>query len=223
MIATTIDFARARRTMVDTQIRVNDVTDPPLIAAFLAVPREAFVADSWHSLAYLDADIDAAGDTGRALMKPMVLAKLIQALAIRPGDKVLSIGGGTGYGAALCARLDASVTALEDTKALTDAASMALAKADSSKVTLVTGPLADGHADGAPFDAILVEGAVEAIPDRLIAQLAEGGRLVAILGEGRAAKAVLYHKTNGEIGSRPLFDAALKPLPGFAVERGFVF
>lgn len=219
-----MDFARARRTMVDTQIRVNDVTDPTIIEALLAVPREDFVPESRRELAYLDDDLPVVepehGKPGRYLMEPMILAKMLQAANLTPDGKVLHIGAATGYTSAVLARLVAHVTAVEEDSAL---AAVARDKLAGATVTVIEGPHAEGAAAGAPYDVILIEGSVERVPDGLFGQLAEGGRLVAVVGQGRAAKCIVYTQLNGETSALPVFDAALPPLPGFWVPCGFVF
>lgn len=220
-----IDFARARRTMVDTQIRVNDVTDARIIEALLSVPREAFVPEARRELAYIDDDVAvneaANGRPARYLIELMVLAKMVHAAAIGPDDAVLDIGVATGYSSAVLARIAASVVALEEDEALVGAARQALA--GSGNVTVVAGPLAAGAAQQGPYDAILLEGAVEVVPEALFSQLKDGGRLVAVVGAGRAAKCLVHTRISDEISARPIFDAAIPPLPGFAAVRGFVF
>jgi protein-L-isoaspartate(D-aspartate) O-methyltransferase len=220
-----IDFARARRTMVDTQIRVNDVTDARIVDALLSVPREAFVPEARRELAYIDDDLavsDAAdGKPSRYLIELMVLAKMLNAAAIEPDDTVLDVGTATGYSAAILARLAAQVVAVEENEALAETARKILA--DVHNLTVVSGPLAEGAPQQAPYDVILLEGAVETVPAALLEQLREGGRLVAVVGKGRAAQCRVYTRINGETSARPIFDAALPPLPGFEVARGFVF
>jgi protein-L-isoaspartate(D-aspartate) O-methyltransferase len=223
------DFATMRRMMVDGQIRPSDITDPRLIEAMLDIPREDFLPAGkieLAELAYLDRDLPVgAGEGGaaRRLLKPMVLAKMIQALDIQDGDAVLDVGCLSGYSSALLGRLARSVTALEDDTALANAARAALARVGASNVTVVQGRLPDGWRAGAPYDAILVGGAVEVAPEALFGQLREGGRLVCIRGGGPAAKAMLYRLDFGDIGGRPVFDAAAPVLPGFAAPAGFVF
>ncbi|MBN8937839.1 MAG: protein-L-isoaspartate O-methyltransferase [Rhizobiales bacterium] len=220
-----IDFARARRTMVDTQIRVNDVTDARIIEALLSVPREAFVPEARRELAYIDDDVAvneaAGGKPARYLIELMVLAKMVHAAAIGPDAAVLDIGVATGYSSAVLARIAASVVALEEDEALAAAARQSLAGAGN--VTVVTGALAGGAPQQGPYDAILLEGAVEVVPEALFSQLKDGGRLVAVVGTGRAAKCLVHTRISSEISARPIFDAAIPPLPGFAAERGFVF
>lgn len=215
-----VDTAQARRAMVDSQVRPNDVTDLRIIAAMLEVPRERFLPAARQSTAYLDRDAPV-GETGRALLKPMVLAKLVQAAEVAPGDRVLDIGCASGYSSAILGRLAASVTALEQDAALARMASDALA--GSGNVKVASGALTAGWADAAPYDAILLQGAVEFLPGSLLAQLGEGGRLVAIIGRGPLGKATLYRMAGGHASASPLFDAAAPMLPGFVKPPAFVF
>lgn len=212
------DYSTARRMMVDSQIRTSDVTDPRVISAFQNVPREKFVAPSMTALAYLDIDVPVADGGSRRMLKPMVLAKLIQAAEIEPGDRVLIVGCATGYSAAIVASLASSVIALEDDSTLADRA-----KKNLSKVELVRGPLPAGWPAGAPYDAILIDGAIEVMPDSFRSQLREGGRLVCVLGRKPPARAFLYRWIEGELSGRPIFDAMAPLLPGFAEQPAFVF
>ncbi len=218
------DFAALRRTMVDTQIRPSDVTDRPLIQAMLEVPREHFVPKESASLAYLDLDMPVGGEgklASRRLLKPMVLAKMLQALEIAPGEQALDVGCATGYAAAVLVQLAGSVVALEEDEVLVHEARATLK--GIGNVEVVQGRLTDGHAAVAPYDVILVEGAIEIEPEQLCAQLADGGRLVCIRGIGPAAKATLYRRDLDDISSRAIFDAAAPQLPGFAKPAAFVF
>ncbi len=217
------DFAAARRNMVDGQVRTADVTDLRIISAMQEVPRERFVAPAMAQLAYLDLDLPAGeGATGaRRLLKPMVLAKLIQAADLAATDRVLDVGCVTGYAAALLARVAGEVVALEQDAALIARARAALAGA--ANVSVVAGPLSQGWAQGAPYDAILMEGATEIAPETLLRQLKAGGRLVCVLGAGPGAKATLFRRAGAEVGSRPLFDAGAPLLPGFVKPPAFAF
>lgn len=214
------DFATLRRTMVDGQIRTADVTDRLLIQAMLDVPRERFAPPGQEKLAYLDLDLPA-GPGGRRLLKPMVLAKMLQALELSAGAQVLDVGCATGYAAALMARLGASVVALEEDPGLAEQARANLAGFDRVKV--VEGPLVAGDAGRAPYDAILVEGAIELDPDALCRQLADNGRLICIRGAGPASRAVLYRRDADDVTPRTVFDAAAPGLPGFARPAAFSF
>jgi protein-L-isoaspartate(D-aspartate) O-methyltransferase len=214
------DSATLRRMMVDGQIRTAGVTDRPLIEAMLDVPRERFAPPAQAGLAYLDIDLPA-GEGARRLLKPMVLAKMLQALDLAPQSRALDVGCGTGYAAALLAQLCGSVVALEHQPALVRNANANLSGLDT--VAVVEGPLADGCASRGPYDAILVEGAIEIEPERLCRQLADGGRLICIRGTGPGAKATLYRRDADEITQRSVFDAAGPALPGFAKPAAFAF
>jgi protein-L-isoaspartate(D-aspartate) O-methyltransferase len=210
------DFAAARRFMVDGQVRTNDVTDQRIIGAMLDLPRERFVEPG---IAYLDLDVAVA--PGRRMLKPMVLAKLVQAAGVDGTDRVLDVGCATGYSTALLGRLAGEVTGLEESDALAGVAAQNLR--DAANVKIVTGAFRDGWAAAAPYNVILVNGAVEVVPKTLCGQLADGGRLVCIHGSGPAGKATLYLRTGAEIGSRPLFDAVAAALSDFVKPPAFVF
>jgi protein-L-isoaspartate(D-aspartate) O-methyltransferase len=216
-----IDFSKARRMMVDGQIRPNGVTDRDLLGALLDVPRECFVPAELASVAYLDRDI--AIDPKRALLKPMVLARMIQAAEVRANDAVLDVAGGTGYASAILARLAGAVVALEDESERTRRCGDILAQMAVANVTAVCGPLDAGWPARAPYDVILVNGACETEPRGLLGQLKEGGRLIGILGSGPDAKAMIFRSDRGEIGSRALIDAAAPALTAFARPAAFVF
>lgn len=219
-----IDFATARRTMVDCQVRPTDVTDRELLAAMLLIPRERFVPAELAGVAYLDRDLLV--DPKRALLKSMVLARMIQAAELETSDRVLDVACGTGYSSAILARLSASVTALEDDADRSRRCGEILAQLaplGTRNVTAVCGPLEAGWPAGAPYDAILVNGACETEPHGLLGQLKEGGRLIAVMGTGPDGKATLFRKDRGEIGSRALFDAGAPALPAFAKAPAFVF
>ena len=215
------DAAAARRLMVDGQIRTADVTNPNLIAAMQAIPREQFVPAAMADQAYRDGDVSLG--QRRALLRPIVLAKLIQGADVRPGDQVLDIGCGTGYSAAVLAHMGAAVVALEEDADLARRAEIALAGIGAAQVTVVRGPLTAGWPAAAPYDLILLDGAIEVAPDALGRQLKPNGRLAAVFGRGPAAKAMIYRRIEGHLVGRPIFDAAAPPLPGFAAPPAFVF
>jgi protein-L-isoaspartate(D-aspartate) O-methyltransferase len=213
------DFAAARRHMVDGQVRTADVTDHRIISAMLEVPRERFVPADATGLAYLD--LGQAVGSGRCLLKPVVLARLIQAADLASSDRILVVGCSTGYAAAVLGHIAGQVVALEQDDKLTSAAQAALAT--QPNVTVAKGPLVDGWAAGGPYDAILLDGAVELVPDSFRRQLKDGGKLVCVLGGQAQPSAMLYRRSGEELGGRAIFDAAASPLPGFAKTPVFAF
>jgi protein-L-isoaspartate(D-aspartate) O-methyltransferase len=219
-----VDFAQARRIMVDGQLRTFDVNDIPLLDAMDSVPRELFVLPGREELAYIDQDVLVGdGAERRYMLSPMILGRLVQALGIDAGDRVLDVACGRGYASAVFSELGARVTALEADDALAGAARQSLSAAGAGSVAVVTGPLEQGYADNAPYDAILINGAVEVRPEALLQQLAEGGRLACVKGRGRAARATLYVRTGDAIGERALFEAAAPLLAPFVQVPGFTF
>jgi len=220
------DFAAARRQMVDSQIRTCDVTDPRLIAALLDVPRELFVPGNLAGVAYLDGEVPLTaamdGRSPRCLLRPMVLAKLIQAAEIGAGDHVLEIGCTTGYVSAVLARIAGSVVALDESPDLLRRARSNLAELGIGNVTVVQGPLKSGWAATAPYDAIILSGATEIVPADLARQLKDGGRIACVLGSA-PGMAMVYRCMHGEISGRPVFNAAAPVLPGFSATPEFVF
>lgn len=217
-----IDFAAARRRMVDGQIRVNNVTDLDVITAMLELPREAFVPPAQAPIAYSDGEIPI--DAGRCLLKPMVLARLVQGADVEPGARALDVACGTGYSSALLARLGATVVALEDDAERERRCAETLARVHAGNITTVCGPLEAGWAELGPYDVILVNGRLEVEPQRLFQQLKEDGRLLGVFGSGPLGKATMYRREKGEVGGgRPLFDAAAPALPAFARTPAFVF
>lgn len=216
-----IDFAAARRNMVDGQVRTADVTDLRIQSAMLEIARENFVPPDSAGLAYLDLDLPVGKAGSRRLLKPMVLAKLIHAADIASSDRVLDVGCATGYAAAVLARLAGEVVALDEDTDLARAAKSALAA--QTNVTVVSGPLTSGWPKAAPYDVILLEGATEVAPQAFLRQLRDGGRLVCVLGGGPGAKAMLYCRSGQELGGRPIFDANAAVLPGFAKPPTFAF
>lgn len=215
------DSALARRMMVDGQIRTADVHNPDLIAAMLDVPRERYVPHALAGQAYTDGELDLGN--GRAMLAPMVFAKLLEAAQLSGGERVLDVGCGIGYSAAIIARLAASVVALEEDAALTRQAQAALAGSGGASVVVVQGALAAGWPAAGPYDFILLDGAAEVVPDALGRQLKPGGRLACVFGRAPATKATLFRVAEGRLVGRPIFDAAAVTLPGFRAAPTFVF
>ncbi|MGB6321141.1 MAG: protein-L-isoaspartate O-methyltransferase [Xanthobacteraceae bacterium] len=216
------DTTTPRRMMVDGQVRTADVTNLDLIAAMLAVPREQFVPPPLAGQAYLDSDIPLGA--GRALLKPMVLAKLIQGAQVSASDHVLDVGCGTGYSSAVLSHLVGSVVALEEDTTLARRAQGALSAGHgAANVTVAIGPLTAGWPAAAPYDLILLDGATEITPEVLGRQLKPDGRMACVLGRAQTGKAMIYRMIEGHLVGRPIFDAAAPLLPGFAATPTFVF
>ena len=213
-----ITAAEMRSAMIDSQLRTNDVIDPAVIGAMAVVPREAYVPSALAGVAYTDRAI-ALGH-GRALNAPLVTGRMLVAAAVRPGMRVLLVGGATGYTAALLARLGAEVHAVEENAELMATAQAATADAN---IHWVQGPLAAGAPGDAPFDRIIVEGAIETLPAALARQLADGGRLVAARREGAVTRLVEGVSVGGTVALRSFADMDVAPLPGFAAPTGFQF
>ncbi|MBR0671181.1 protein-L-isoaspartate O-methyltransferase family protein [Neoroseomonas soli] len=218
-----MDFAEARRYMVDGQLRPNRVEEPRILAALRELPRERFAPAALAARAYADADLPLPG--GRAMLKPLVIARLVQLAALKRGERALVLGAGTGYGAALFAAIGGTVTAVEADPALLSIARAALAAAaPADSVTLVEADPARGHAAGAPYDVILIEGGVAEVPRAIEEQLAEGGRLVTVgLAGGPPGRALLVRRAGGAYSATQEFDAHAPALPGFAGAAAFAF
>ncbi|MBL8672430.1 MAG: protein-L-isoaspartate O-methyltransferase [Alphaproteobacteria bacterium] len=227
------DYVRLRKTMVESQLRPNKVIDQRVIGAFESVPREAFAPQSLRGVAYMDEDLHL-GD-GRYLIEPMVLARLLQAAEIGPDDVVLDIGCGSGYSAAVIAKLASTVVALESDPELAREATARLADLGIDNAVVVQGPLEIGFPKQAPYQAVVLEGAVHEVPTAILQQLAPNGRCVAVQQAGSPASsfsglkgggvghAVRMQRTGSNVASRILFDAQVPPLPGFARQAAFVF
>ena len=215
MVSTALDWdASAQRLkMVNGQLRVCDVNDLDLLAAFLDIPREAFVAPEMTRFAYLDSDQPSLGSPTRRLLPPTVLARLIQAAEVKPGERVLDVGGGAGYGAAILEHLGARVVAVESDPGA--AAAARKLSAGRAGIEVVEGDLASGAKGRGPFDVIVVEGAFEVPPDSLLAELAGDGRLVGVDARGRAPEAVLIERLATGFGRRALFETPAATLEGF--------
>ena len=216
------DYAALRANMVATQVLTDGVSEERLLDAFRAVPREQFVPADKVGIAYAEAPVELA--PGRWLLTPRSFAKLLQLAEIRSGETVLDIGCATGYSTAVIARVARSVTGLELDATLLRVASEMLHRSGVSNATIVQGALVDGHRSGGPYDVIVIEGGVEVVPDSLLAQLAEGGRLVAVAQRESMGKAVIFLNEDGRHGHRFDFHASEKSvLPGFRQPAAFVF
>lgn len=217
-------FSTARLKMVDGQVRPSDVTDIRILDAMLAVPREAFVPESKRALAYLDLDLDVSeGQTKRFLIKPVVLAKMLQAAEIKPTDRVLVVGCASGYAAAVIAQFAGQVTATESDSALATKAVAILAQNGCGNVAVRTVAAADGDPANGPYDVIVVNGATEVVPERLYGQLQDGGRLVGVFATSQPQRATLVTRSHGDFGHRALFDVTAPVLPGLEQLPAFVF
>ncbi len=215
-------FDAARVHMIESQIRTNKVSDDRLLAAIAEIRRELFVPEQLQPVAYVDDDLPLGG--GRYLMEPMVAARLLQAASVERADIALVVGAGAGYEAAVLARLARAVVALEEDPQLAKRARAALVDHGIAAVSVVEGPLASGYRQRAPYDVIMFGGAVAEVPNEIVAQLAEDGRLVAVVkAAGGIGRATLTTKTGGVIARRVMFDAATPLLPGFQRKPTFVF
>ena len=220
--------ADRRKTMVDCQLRTFEVTDLAVLDAFMTTPREAFMASADLAVVYSDSAQTVSSDGhSRSLLTPMVLARLIQAADIDRGSRVLDVGGGAGYSAAILSHLAGSVVALEAYSGFSAATATNASALGLETIRTVTGPLAQGAAGEGPFDVILVNGAVEEGLETLFTQLAPGGRLLCVMrapGQvGRSAKAMRFDRVGTDVSSRFLFDAAAPLLEGFLRKPQFVF
>ncbi len=219
-----MDFSQSRRKMVDNQLRTNDVTDHRILDAMEFVPRERFVPASKKSVAYIDEDLPVGStDTGRCLMKPHIFGKLVQLADIREGDIALVVGAGTGYSSAVVSQLAASVVALEEDPDLARTAGEILVDLGIENAVVVEGPLVKGYESEGPYDVILVDGAVEVLPETLKQQMKPDGRLVVVEGQGGAGVAKLYQKSGSAVSGRFGFNASVSLLPGFERNAEFVF
>ena len=215
------DYAAQRLNMVESQVRTNDVTDTRIHAAMRDVPREQFVPSAKRGVAYAEAAIEIV--RGRYLLEPRTFSKLLQLAMVTPDDSVLDVACATGYSTAVIARLAKTVIGLEQDADLVRVASQTVPTVGAKNATIVQGALVDGFTGKAPHDVIFINGAIETVPDALLAQLGEGGRLVAVIKSGELGRATLYVREHARIGHRVAFDAAAHPLVGFRNTVGFVF
>ena len=215
-------YAAARLNMVEGQLKPNKIVTEAILEAMGDVPREAFVPKALRGIAYVDEDI-AIGN-GRHLMEPMVLGRLIEAMQVDSGDIVLAIGCGTGYSAAVLARLANTVVAIEDDSDLAQQATETLAHLGADNAVVIEAPLTGGYPEQAPYQAIIIDGAVADVPRPILDQLADGGRLAAVLSpQGGLGKATLYQNIGGTVSHREVFDAAVPLLRGFEPVPVFEF
>lgn len=213
------NFETMRAAMVSNQLRTSAVSDAQVVEAMGAVPREAFMPADRTDLAYIDTPV-AVGD-GRSINPPLVTGRLLTALAPRAGERALVVGAATGYAAAVLGQIGLSVTALEENATL--AAFAAGALAGSAGIRVVSGPLAQGAAQGAPYDVILIDGAVEQVSDALKAQLTDGGRMAGAVIERGVTRLAFGRKVGNSLVLADFVDSEAVPLPGFAAPAGFVF
>ena len=216
-----MDFAAARQNMVDCQILPNRVDDQRIVDALLKIPREKFVPDNLTGIAYVDEIVPLGGQ--RYVMEAMVVARLLQTAALNAEDVALSIGCGTGYATAILAQIVDTVVAVEPDRGLAQKANENLLAIGLDNVAVVEGKLEDGNIDQGPYNVIFFDGAVQTVPDAICDQLAEGGRLVAIVSGERVGTAYLYSRFGGVISKRKVFDAGTPLLPGFGKQKAFVF
>lgn len=222
-----IDFELQRTNMVESQVRPSDITDRRIMRAMQALPREDFAAPDTRAIAYMDRDLPigtpVAGKPRRALVAPRVLARLLQLLDIQDSDRVIEIGSGTGYGAAVLSRMAKTVIALESDEELAASARACLASLALPNASVVSGPLAAGWAAEAPYAGILVSGALPEVPRALLDQLQDGGRLAAVIASGGVGQVQLWQRFGSTFAPRRISEASAPALPGFQREPGFVF
>jgi protein-L-isoaspartate(D-aspartate) O-methyltransferase len=221
-----IESTEQRINMVESQVRPSDITDRRIIRAMLEVPREKFVPASLQALAYMDEAVPAAeagaGRPGRFLLAPRTFAKLVQLAEIGPETVVLDVGCATGYSTAVLAQLAKAVVAVEVDAALAAGATQTLRQLGVNNALVIEAALEKGAPSHAPFGAILLNGAVPRIPQELLEQLEDGGRLVAVIADGAFGRAQVWRRTGKAFDPRPVFDAGAQPLPGFSRQVEFV-
>jgi protein-L-isoaspartate(D-aspartate) O-methyltransferase len=213
------EFTNRRVMMVDTQVRPSDVTKFPIIDAMLTVPRETYVPRAMREAAYVGENLDIGG--GRVVLEARTLAKLLDALDIQPTEMVMDLGCGLGYSAAVIARLADAVVAVEEDQSLAAEAQQLLSDQGVDNAAVVTGPLAQGAAKHGPYDVITLQGGAEVVPDALLAQLKEGGRIGVVFMEGPLGTVKVGYKIDGKISWRAMFNATAPVLQGFRAQRGF--
>ena len=214
-----IDFAKRREVMVDTQIRPSDVTKFPVLKAMMDVPREMFVPRDKRDIAYIGESVELGN--GRVVLDPRILAKLLDALDLSNDELVLDIGAGLGYSSALMAQLSEAVVAVEEDDGFIKEAEEALREINVDNVCVEQAALAAGAPEHGPYDVIVMQGAVETIPETVLSQLKEGGRIGCIVVEQGVGKAQIGYKRNGKISWRFAFNAGAPVLSGYERERAF--
>ena len=213
------DYTTRRTMMVDTQVRPSDVTKFPIIDAMLSVPREAYVPTAQREAAYIGECVALGGD--RVLLEPRTFAKMLDALDVKPTEVVLDLGCGLGYSTAVLARIAEFVVAVEDDAARAEEAQSILSEQGVDNAAVMQGALAEGSAKSGPYDVIVTEGAVEVVPDAIIAQLKEGGRIAAIFADGELGVVRIGYKIDGQMNWRMAFNAGAPVLDGFKKEKAF--
>ena len=213
------DYAARRTMMVDTQVRPSDVTKFPIIDAMLSVPREAFVPRQLREAAYVGENVDLGGR--RVMLEPRTLAKMLDALEIQNDELVLDIGCGLGYSSAIMARMAEAVIAVEEDAEMAAEAPAVLSEAGADNVVIHEGPLSEGAAKHGPYDVIAVQGGVEHLPDTLIDQLKDGGRIACLFMEGALGVVRIGYRIDGRVNWRSVFNAGAPVLPGFEKHAAF--
>ncbi|WP_281983811.1 protein-L-isoaspartate O-methyltransferase family protein [Thalassorhabdomicrobium marinisediminis] len=215
------DYQTRRTLMVDTQVRPSDVTKFPIIDALLTVPREDYVPTGLRDAAYIGENLDIGG--GRVLLEPRTLAKMLDAADVEPTDVVLDLGCGLGYSTAVLAHMAEFVVAVEEDAELAEEAQQNLSTSGIDNAAVFAGDLAEGAAKNGPYDLIMLQGAVEVVPQTLVDQVKDGGRIVAIFAEGALGVVRVGHKIDGVMNWRMVFNAAAPVLNGFRKEVAFTF
>ncbi len=213
------DYAARRTMMVDTQVRPSDVTKFPIIDAMLSVAREAFVPRPLREAAYMGENIDLGG--GRVILEPRTLSKMLDALDLRADELVLDLGCGLGYSSAVAARMAQAVVAVEENEDMAEEARGILSDQGADNVIVHEGPLAEGAAEHGPYDVIMVQGAVEHLPEAIVAQLKEGGRMACLFAEGGLGAVRVGYKIDGQMNWRFAFNAGAPVVPGFERHAAF--
>lgn len=215
--------ALSRQNMLDNQVLTNNVTEPRLVEALASLPREKFVPAAYHPVAYADGDIPLPGNTGRVILEPMILARMIQSADVRPSDKVLVIGAERGYACAVLSKLAREVYAIEEDELLAAKANSTLKELGVHNVNITIGGLSDGYAQEKPYDVIFINGGAEELPEAITDQLRDGGRLVAVLSESGVGHVSVIRRSGVYHSYHSVCDTAPRVLPGFGKRPSFVF